>query len=227
MKKIVILFLLPALACLFPFTQTESSKTYLNKYGAKIEFKNDEFYYIESHSFSPVWYNDTLAVCTVKKLDGQFVELNSIPPDVIAQRGLSVIQGFDCMAEDSIKISFSIPYNNDNLNITVFSNTLKTFDLTYSKSDKELMLPNDFKTIAFTISPERSVVSHSIDGRFYGVLYYSSIEYTIEENTNHIEISIPAMDDSFFERYYVKGEYARVVNDSIFWRGDVFVKKSK
>lgn len=221
--KIYILF--PVLVCLFSFVEHKYLEVYYNEYGSRIEFKDGKFYYIESHSHSSVWYNDTLLVCDVKQIDDQFVELNSTPPNVVVEKELEVAQKFDPIVKDSIKVVFSIPYYNSDLNITVFTNTLKAIDFDYSEYARVLMLPGDVEMMAFSISPKEHMVSHSVDGRYYGVLYYSSAEYAIEEKTNYVKISIPAMDDSFFERYYVKGEYARVVNDTVFWKGDVFVKR--
>lgn len=40
-----------------------------------------------------------------------------------------------------------------------------------------------------------------------------------------IEISIPPLTNSFFEKYYVKGEYARIVCDTIIWKGRKFKRK--
>jgi len=225
MRKIIEISLLFSLVHFFSFGQKDLSGNYFNKSGTKIVIKGNELNYIELHVYTPVWYNDTLAKCTFKWIDDNFIELNSIQPYIIVQQGLKVVQSFDLTNKDSIVISFLIPFQRNNLDISVFTNALKSFDLNYSKDNRELMLPNDTKSMTFTISPGIYLTPHSPDGLYYGVLYYSSAEYVIEKNVNHISIEVPAVDDTFFEKYYVKGDYTKVSKDTIIWKGEVFVKK--
>jgi hypothetical protein len=58
----------------------------------------------------------------------------------------------------------------------------------------------------------------------YGILFIASEFITLESNINYIEISIPSLTNSFFEKYYVKGEYARIVGNTIIWKGRTFIK---
>ena len=154
------------------------------------------------------------------------IELNSTPPNVFGLKGLKVVQFSDSTINDSIKVSFLIPYQRGNLKINVHTNTFKTFDLIYSKSSRELMLPNNVKSITFYIVPEH-IIPHTSDGLFYGIVGFDPFqEYQIEKNINHISIEIPAIDDSFFEKYYVKGDYAKISKDTITWKGEVFIFKN-
>ena len=71
-----------------------------------------------------------------------------------------------------------------------------------------------------------NMMPHTSDGLFYGIVGFDLFqEYQMEKNINHISIEIPAMDDSFFEKYYVKGDYAKISKDTITWKGEVFIKK--
>ncbi len=89
------------------------------------------------------------------------------------------------------------------------------------------MLPNNIETMTFYIVPDY-VFPHSYDGLFYGIVGFDPFrEIQIEKNVNHISIEIPAINDAFFERYYLKGDYAKVSNDTITWKGDVFVKEKE
>lgn len=62
-------------------------------------------------------------------VDANFIELNSTPPNVFGLKGLKVVQFSDSTINDSIKVSFLIPYQRGNLKINVHTNTFKTFDL--------------------------------------------------------------------------------------------------
>ena len=87
------------------------------------------------------------------------------------------------------------------------------------------MLPNNVESITFYIVPEH-MIPHTSDGLFYGIVGFDLFqEYQMEKNINHISIEIPAMDDSFFEKYYVKGDYAKISKGTITWKGEVFIKK--
>jgi hypothetical protein len=224
MKKISLLILF-VLYCYFVYGQRNLTGIYINKWGDKIEIKRNRLNYkIADNLECPFFYNDTLAKCVFKWVDDNFIELNSTSPYVIACQGLKVIQSTDSIVTDSIQVSFSIPSQN-HLKASITTNAFKTYNLNYSKNSRELMLPKGTKSISFSISPDAYFTPHSIDGLYYGVLLFSSIEYSIERKTNHINIEIPAIDDTFFERYYVKGDYAKISNDSITWKGIVFVKK--
>ena len=86
------------------------------------------------------------------------------------------------------------------------------------------MIPNNVESISFYISPEQ-LNAHTFDGLFYGAVGFSSFqEYKIENNKNHISIEIPAIDGSFFERYFIKGDYARIKKGAIKWKGETFQK---
>ena len=200
------------------------SGTYYSEYGTKIEIRGNELTYIEPHFSTPLRPNDTLAKCTFEWVDADFIKINSTPPDIIALKGLNVTQHSDSTVIDSIKVSFSIPYQRWNLTIQIHTDTFKTFDFVYSQGNRDVMLPNNVRSITFYITPEH-IIPHTADGLFYGVIGFDPFqEFEINENINRVLIEIPALDDSFFERYYIKDYYARVSNDSIMWEGEVFVK---
>lgn len=225
MKTRVLLYLYICFS-LYAFGQKKDiSGTYFSKSGTKIEIIGNELNYIIPQIHSPVWSNDTLAKCTFKWIDVDFIELNSTSPNILALKGLKVAQFSDSTINDSIKVSFLIPYQRSNLKISVYTNTFKTFDFIYSKSSSELMLPNNIESITFYIVPEH-MIPHTSDGLFYGIIGFDSFqEYKIKKNINHISIEIPAIDDSFFEKYYVKGDYIKISKDIITWKGEVFMKE--
>ena len=226
MRKIVIILL--SFVYIFSLGQMNLTGIYCNESDMCIKIENDKFYFIVEQGYSIFWCNDTLAECTFKWIDDNFIELNSTPPYILAEKDFKIIQSWDSTIVDSIKVSFSIPHQICDLNIEILAwrNSLKIFNLNYSKNNRELMLPNNIRTIMFTISPQEYRPSHGSSGLYYGILYYAPpIEnFVIEKNVNHIFIEIPAMDDSFFERYYIKGEYAQISRNKIEWKGEVFTK---
>ena len=201
------------------------SGTYYSPSGTRIEIKGNELFYIVPNVYTPVWHNDTLAKCLFKWIDANFIEINTTSPTIYGRNGIKVVQSFDPTIADSIKVSFIIPYQRSNLKIQLYTNAFKTIEFKYSKSRRELMIPNNVESISYYISPEQ-LIPHTSDGLFYGVVGFDSYqEYRIEKNINHISIEIPAIDDSFFEQYFIKGEYARIKKGAIIWKGEIFKKK--
>jgi len=64
------------------------------------------------------------------------------------------------------------------------------------------------------------------------IQYDTSLYLDLENGTSKarakdIQIVIPGIDDDFFGRYYVNGDYVRVDGDKLYWRGRVFIKSTK
>ena len=81
------------------------------------------------------------------------------------------------------------------------------------------------KSITFYIKPDL-IRAHTPDGLFYGAVGFDPFqEYKVEDGNNIISIEIPAINNSFFERYHIKGDYAKVSKDTITWKGVLFVRR--
>ncbi|MDR2407163.1 MAG: hypothetical protein LBE13_03500 [Bacteroidales bacterium] len=219
--KILVLFV-NIIFFLSATAQNNIDGIYSDEYGLyELKIERDSLKLIKTDE--PGYPGFILAECGINKIKDDFFELNSISPYNSMMESLKITKITDSIVTDSIKIVFYIP-NRNNLKISLFTNTLRRFDLDYSEKNKEIILPNDIKTFSFIIS-SKNIISHNVEGQFFGVKYIDSyIEYKINNNTNYIKIEIPAIDDHFFERYYIKREYARIVNDSIIFKGEVFTK---
>ena len=196
------------------------SGTYYDEGGAIIEISGNEFNYIVEQFENPCRCTDTLAICTFKWADADFIELNSTPPHILALKGFKADKFTDAAINDSIKVSFLFPRENRNLKITVIDNdSFNSFHFIYSDSNRELMLPENVASIDLYIEPEQ------IDNPCYGIARLELFhEFQIEKDINHISIEAPAIDCVFFDRYYVKDEYAKISKNTITWKGKVFKK---
>lgn len=198
----------------------------MNQSGMCIEIKGNQFKFFIPESEHPTYINDTLAACTMNKISADLIEINSVPAYVAGLKGFRVVQYVDSNKTDSVKVTFSIPYTRSNLDVSVFSERFR-LTLSYCKNRKFLFIPKNCKEISILVSPGNNIIPHSFDGSYYGVLFFSYYEYSIKDHCDSISVEIPAIDDSFFEKYYIKGEYARIVNETIIWKGDKFVRKEK
>jgi hypothetical protein len=218
------LILLTWLITLLSFGQKDISGVYSNIAGRLI-IKNDSL--TLTTIYSPGIPERVLAKCKYKWMDDNFIEINSNPPYILVHNGLQIIESIDSSLTDSIRLSFFIPNYQGKLDISI-SGTIKYrythYDLEYSEKSREFMLPKNINSINISIS--NPVYGGELDGSYYSFVCCPVInEYEMKKNANVIEISIPAIDDSFFEKYYVKGDYAKISKDTITWKGEVFVKK--
>jgi hypothetical protein len=169
-----------------------------------------------------------LAETTFKWVDKNFIEINSTPPYILLHKRMKIERSMDPTITDSLKLLFYFPnytnnhYDDVSLKVSIFSD--KNYNLTYSENNNNLMVPIPKISDHIIISIENPIYYGELDGSFYGFRYVSMV-YAIDKNVNNISIEIPAIDNSFFEKYYVKGEYARVFGNKIEWKGEVFVKR--
>lgn len=227
MRKILVFFT----ACVFYSTvalaQNDISGTYIDQYGMTLILDDGHFKLIQPNSAQRGFYSDVLAEGVFQRVDKSFVEFNSLGnPAFEATRSIIVTQQTGSAPVDSIKLCFSIPYRKCGLKIFVDTmNPYKYFTINYSAKNNVLYIPGNVKSFSFSIIPEY-VLPHTAAGLFYGVIEFSALEeYRVMENATRIDIEIPAVDDAYFEKYYVKGDYVRVTKNSIKWNGDLFVKK--
>lgn len=174
---------------------------------------------------------DTLAICDFKWVDKSFIEVNSIKdPFIEASKSMIIFQTKDStINNDSIMVIFKIPTQGE-LVIHLLSDT-SSFDfirdceykLEYNQSKQVLFINKNSVKISFTVK-QKDVTPSTLTGYLYSILEFLQAEVVINDNINKIIIEIPAINDEFFERYYIKGEYARVINDKIIWRGVTYKK---
>lgn len=224
MKQIFFIFTLLIFFYSTLLSQNELNGIYHSESGHYLKIRDSRFQLILPNNAMNGFFSEVLAEGVIKYINNSFIELNSSnSPTSKALESLEVNQSNQQVSDDSIKIIFSIPNKRENLKITVYTNNFKTFKFFYSDSSKEILIPKGIRSFSFTVEPE-DPKDHTFDGLFYGILSLNSLEYDINRCTNLIEISIPALDGSFFETYYIKGDYAQLIDESIIWKGEVYKK---
>lgn len=194
-----------------------------------LEIADSVFYYIidQSQRHVIMYHNDTLAKCTYKNVDDHFIELNSINDC----SGILSTQSNIDMPNDSILIKFTMPYDIGDLCIgilTIGDADINDADIEfmYSEQRQTVTIPNGTTSIIFDIKPEY-LQDFNPNGEYYGRIRFSVVGFFIEQDVNYVEIEIPFIDNSFFEEYCVKGEYARIEKDTITWKGERYKKKKR
>lgn len=227
MKKLCFLFLFFLFNIFISFAQNNLSGYYYSESGTYLDIEDDKFKLIMPNNAINGWYSNVMAEGIIKQVSASFIELNTDKDFMIeAIKNIEINQWVDSIFTDSIKVRFLIPYHRRKLKVSISTNNFNTFELDYSDNNKELNIPRDVKSISFYISPDY-IQAHTSEGLFYGIVGFDSmIEYQVENHARLIEIKIPFLNDSFFETYRIKRDYAQIVNDSIIWKGEVY-KKSK
>lgn len=197
----------------------------LFEYPYYIEIKDSNFYYIKFvERNKTIEESDTLAKATWEWVDKNFIKIKSKSPHQVALSSMKVTQYKDNTFYDSIKVIFQMPYQSSLL-INLCDNNYRWNKFVYLGKKNSIKLPVDTKELIFDIHPESPI--EQAYGKFYGVVTFSNLfdEIKIENGMNLINIDIPAIDDSYFERYYIVDEFVRVKNDCIYWHGDIFKKR--
>lgn len=213
------------------FAQREDlSGIYEDKSHYQLHVKDNKLYLILDQCGSIAFYSDTLAICTIKRIEEGLIELNSQDPEELLRSTLKICQEYDSLIVNKKKVVFHIPCQDDIL-IGIRAENYKTFKMDYIKVDYSndkgnnvVYLPEGTDSFFFTLELKRIMMPHSSEGAFYGIVRCCTQDLEFEENKNMMILSLPAIDSSFFERYFVKGEYARVTSNSIIWKGRTYRK---
>ena len=95
------------------------------------------------------------------------------------------------------------------------------------RQDHNPLWYNDTKRFSFSIEPTLKRPIHTVEGQSYGIVCLAPIPINIEPSTNKIYISLPTLDNHFFEKYYIKSDYVYYDENIIKWKGNIYVKRKK
>lgn len=174
---------------------------------------------------------DTIAECSWKLVAENFICINSKSPYELVQDSYHTLKDYDpLLSQDSIKIHLSLPIDKIPVEIQVYDlNTAgrrfnKSFN--YSKNNDELTSCN---SVFVCIKPlYRPLNIALLDGTLEPFLLPP--EFTLPffsiatngEQWNTVDISIPCLNDSFFEQAWIIGEYIQVTEKGLIWHGNLF-----
>ena len=221
------------------FGQTDINGIYYDDTGHCIELFNGSFEMVYNKVGCMDRRKESYAKALYFRESDNIIRLQHVRPDSVVSETMTVIQLHDNNQEDSISIHFQIPQIcSTNLNIGVWCilseqewelDNWRYFCSTYHNGHQidSILLPMQTKKIGFTILPEKLQIIpiDSISGFYNSFTKFDSHLIVIEKGMNRIEIIIPNLDDGYFGRYYVNGDYVRIDGDKLYWRGRVFEKR--
>ncbi len=191
-------------------------------------------YYLDSDPYLSLYMNDTLAVCKMAKVNDSFYEINSIYPTPYSKLAKHITFDVGESVSDTINLTILTEASHTALDINIYygkgAETDKYTSLITKDGKGHVCLHNNGDDVFLEdiwISPR--FPRYELLERLYRCI--SSEFYLIREsfpkNTKSIPIYLPEMTDHFFEMHYVHGEYFRVDDGYIIWRGKTFKKASK
>ncbi len=189
--------------------------------------------YPENHL--PTRFTDTVAVCKITPESDAFIRIDSQSPYDTVLDCMNVKEGvMETGSTDSLYISFKLPTK-------YLSHKISIMDLYEVNSQYDIIIPTDTTIVL----PKR--------GRYGEASYYWGIEpngkpailelynlYSVSylfpvfplklktntESYNELIVSVPCIDDGFFERVWIQGEYIKLIENGLEWRGMTFYLES-
>ncbi len=220
--------------------------TYYSKNsGVKIELKNGTYNIRNiSNNHLATNYCDTISYGTFKKVNSEFIELNSynIDQKIYSNQFIDKIYTNNC--NDSISIKVNTGFFNDIKNGLEFE--LEVIDMNnnsdfYKAVDNIIKIPKDKNHIKFqkdskhnkfgliVIIDNLSFYDYNrlgVDGTFLG---RSCINIPILEkfdnNISDIIINLPKLNECSFTFYFLENEYIRFNKNKLFWMGKEFKRE--
>ena len=189
--------------------------------------------------FDSMWYdNDSIASFgEIEYIDEKFIKLTSDRSFYWSPyESLVIYESQGNSLTDSLRIEFIFPYSNEieiniRLNISSFQTTTSSKILTVPLSSLFYFPNEQIKKFSFLIY-NKDIRKDGSWGDSFSVICFpafpafpNSISYELKnKNTNVLVVEIPDLTNSYFARYFINEEYAKVEKDKIIWRGRVYEK---
>lgn len=225
MRKIFFLIGFLANLGFFAFGQRDISGIYTSESGEQIILDNNTFTYVIPQDRIIVYYNDTLAQCTYRRISRQFIEVNTINDNLSILRTIKIRQHKTKKSNNGTLVRFIIPYDREKLEIEVFEDFGgEKHKLEYSQDNQEVQFSKNISKLTFYIRPKTFPDLNS-ESKYYGRISYDPlITFEIDDNVNEVEVEIPIMGNSFFDQYHLIGEYVRIKGSKIIWQREIYRK---
>ena len=170
-----------------------------------------------------------LAEGTVHYESDNFIKLTSIDYEWEAKKNMTIIESVDTSLNDSIRFRFIFPFDGK-YKITLYLGN--DYENKYEvKDQKEIVIPmyeNNTLTFSFSIR-NRKAIEYS-NRNYLKIIKFSCLQNIVKNNnSNSFKISIPDLSNSYFNRFWINGEYLRVSEDKsvLFWHNEKYTRLGK
>lgn len=177
----------------------------------------------------------TIAVCTLTQEADDFIRLDSPSPSDRVMNCIQFEESFSADCDpDSVYVTFDFPVRSEEYLITVCDNDTTSFN-TY----KEIKYPKQKTVVIPRFIPSQNHFSWGIstEGSFY---YEDMLHIYLPKwlwpvfplrlrnyKTNVLHVTVSCIDDQFFSQTWIQGEYMKVCDEGLLWRGQLFKREEK
>ena len=165
----------------------------------------------------------------IERIDVNFIKLTSdISYYWSPHNSMVFSELYDETLTDSLQIKFIFPFSGNFEIDAVLNNT----PLPTIMNSKVLTVPlsslnyaPSLRSFYFEIY-NKNIRSNTFWGDSFNITYFSATPlYEFKnQDTNVLIVEIPDLTNSYFARYFINEEYAKVEKDKIIWRGRVYEK---
>ncbi len=226
-RIINLIFLIFMLSQTCVFSQNSKNYgVYVGQEGETIIIENNSFKILSDRLNIELGQdNSIVAFGDAKFLDNDFVELNSVNHHENVIQSTIISESENLTIKDSLFIKFSFPFSGEYKIEIYIGGYLIEYGMTNRSEIKVPMEKIRNQSIQFRIF--NLDLSPQISGYYYKALafYYYPLYFMKNEHSNSLFISIPELTNKFFQYYFIKGEYARVKNGILWWRGNYYEKQ--
>lgn len=225
MRKLILLFLC-TLGTVCVLAQRERG-LYLGGRGGYFYFEIDKNRFrLTDSTIGSVKFDRLMAEGGVNWISPDLIELNSDARfyDAVYENSFSEQVRDSTIGKDSLLVRLVYPCKMIDLHVECFvefENGSRKMFVVGSDSIVARLGGQIPKNVLFVFWM-RDVCGQEMTGQYLGLVEYDSPYYTIRSGANSITVHIPDLTEGYFERYYFKGEYARVLNNKLIWRGETY-----
>ena len=226
--------LLSILFCVFLFGGALAPRSldgfYHSKEGLTIHIRDNQAIITHSEGHSII---DTVSVCTITEEDDNFIRIDSPSP---YDRVMSCIRFEESYSadhdQDSVYVTFDFPVQNESFWIQICDDNTTSLipckEIKYPEQN-QIVIPRSLPSLntyswgirsdGFSLTSELFKLYVNLD-----LLCLFPISYR-NYRTNILRISVPCINDGFFDWAQIKGEYIKVCDEGLIWRGDLFKRE--
>ncbi len=159
---------------------------------------------------------------SVEYIKDGFVKFKS-DIDSSIYKNTTIEESYDASIKDSVKIKFFFPFKGKyRIDATIGFPYMYTENNCITIPKKEYTLgPLNFNIYNLNLK------CSGHNGEYFGrIVFYIPWYYFKDNKTNFLQITIPNLTNSYYARYFINGEYAKIEKDKIIWRNREYKKIS-
>ena len=189
----------------------------------------DSCFYFRSYSLSGESELFTYCRCAINIINSELLEIKSFPSDFDISSSFQLDYG-DATNPDSLNLQILVPANQD---LDVFLSC--DYDLGLGHTYQSFQIINGVGQISLPRSKVGKEWTISINPRYPFFLLPDEVSRGLAVTAFKLDeidiqrdvfICIPAINNDYFLRFFIKSEFVRVQNDTLFWHGEKYVKVS-